>query len=236
MLGVKGIPNDLRVNLTAESQTHRDMILLEDVSDQHESLAYRTLRSFQHVVANERDFLYLLKCDDDSFVNLLAMGRELSQRTSHRAFYWGHFLGAGGVTKEGPYAEHRWSICETYLPYALGGGYVVSMDLVRLVALSAPYLNVYRNEDVSLGAWLAPYNLDVVFDSRFNTAAVIKGCKKVYMVMHRVSVEQMHAYFEGVMEEGHICTKKNFKFVWYGYRYNWKAQPSKCCNIRKRYP
>lgn len=236
MLGVQDTSSDLLIDLTNEAELHQDMLLLEDVSDQHESLSYRTLRSFQYISNEMSNFLYMLKCDDDSFVNLLAVGKELSERTTNKGYYWGQFLGAGGIIDEGPYAEHRWTACETYFPYALGGGYVLSMDLVHLVAKSAPYLMVYNNEDVSLGAWLAPYNIDHVFDARFSTGAVTKGCKKPYVVIHRVSVQQMYDYFDAVLKEGYICTKKNYKFVWHGYKYNWKAEPSKCCRIRRRIP
>lgn len=236
VLGVQDIPSQLLSNLTQEARVHEDMLLLDDVSDQHESLSYRTLRSFQYVSKELNNFLYVFKCDDDSFANLLAVGRELADRTTHKAHFWGQFLGAGGIITEGPYSEHRWSVCDTYFPYALGGGYVLSMDLVNLVAANAPHLMIYNNEDVSLAAWLAPYNINLVFDARFNTGAVTKGCKKPYIVMHRVSVKQMHDYFEAVMNEGIICNRKNRKFVWHGYMYNWKVDPSKCCRIRKRVP
>lgn len=224
-------------NLTKEAGKHGDMILLPDVSDEHESLSYRTLRSFQYVAqSRSMDFLYVLKCDDDTFVNLLAVTKELSQRGADTGFFWGQFLGAGGIIKEGPYAEFSWSVCETYLPYALGGGYILSMDLVRLVAKNAMFLKVYKNEDVSVGAWLAPYNIDFVSDVRFNTGAVTKGCKKPYMVIHRVNTTQIHNYFHAVLNEGYVCNKKNYWFVWHGYRYNWKVKPSKCCKIRRRIP
>lgn len=215
---------------------YKDMLLLENVTDEHETLSRRTLGSFQYVSENYKDFLYVLKCDDDSFVNLLAVTKELSRRTITGRYYWGQFLGAGGIIREGAYAEHMWSVCETYLPYALGGGYVLSMDLVRLMAENAHHLRIYNNEDVSVGAWLAPYNIEYVSDSRFNTGAVSKGCKTPYIVMHRVSEDQMYSYFDGVMKEGRICTRKNYKFVWHGYRYNWKNHPSRCCRVRHKVP
>jgi galactosylxylosylprotein 3-beta-galactosyltransferase len=224
----------LFTNLTKEATKHGDMILLPDVSDEHRSLSYRTLASFQYVVQNlSKEFLYVMKCDDDTFVDLLAVTKELSHRSTNAGVFWGQFLGAGGVIKEGPYAEFSWSICDTYLPYALGGGYILSMDLVQLVARNAPFLRVYRNEDVSIGAWLAPYNIEFVSDTRFNTGAVTKGCKKSYIVIHRVNVTQMHSYLEAVLSDGFACSRKNHWFVWHGYRYNWKAKPSRCCRVRK---
>ena len=178
----------------------------------------------------------MLKCDDDSFVNLVAITEELDKRETATGLFWGHFLGAGGIIEDGPYAEFNWNVCETYLPYALGGGYVLSMDLVRLLARNAPFLKVYKNEDVSVGAWLAPYNVDFMFDSRFNTAAVTKGCKKPYTLIHRVNATMMYMYADAVIHEGYICTRKNHWFVWHGYHYNWKARPSRCCRIRRGVP
>lgn len=228
----------LLADLTNEAGKHGDMILLPDVSDEHKSLSYRTLRSFEHVVQNNvtKDFLYVMKCDDDTFVNLLAITKELSQRDTDTGFFWGQFLGAGGVIKEGPYAEFNWSVCETYLPYALGGGYILSMDLVKQVAKNAPFLKVYKNEDVSVGAWLAPYNINSVSDVRFNTGAVSKGCKKPYTVIHRVNTTQMYSYLDAVLSDGYICNRKNRWFMWHGYKYNWKVKPSKCCRIMRRVP
>lgn len=234
---MQGVSEGMLSALNKEASVHKDMILLPDVSDEHQTLSYRTLRSFRYVTRDKsRDFLYVLKCDDDSFVNLLAITKELSHRTTDTAFFWGQFLGAGGIITEGPYAEFSWSVCDTYLPYALGGGYVLSMDLVRQVAKNAPFLKVYKNEDVSVGAWLAPYNIDHVFDVRFNTGAVTKGCKRSYTLIHRVNTTQMYSYVDAVLEKGYICTNKNHWFVWHGYRYNWKVKPSKCCRVRRGVP
>ena len=233
MLGVSGISSKQLHKLTKEADLYGDMILLEDVSDEHISLTNRTLKSFQYILENNMNFQYVLKCDDDSFVNLLEVSEVLMERKSNEKLFWGEFLGAGGVMEEGPYAEKQWSVCETYLPYALGGGYVLSMDLVKLVVLNGPHLRIYRNEDVSLGAWLAPYNINYVADLRFDTGAISRGCKKPFIVTHKVDIDLMHRYFRAVMKEGIICTKGNYKFNLYGYRYNWRVHPSKCCRPRK---
>lgn len=212
------------------------MLLLPDVSNEHRSLTFRTLRSFQYLSDSSLDYRYVLKCDDDSFMNLFAVTDYLSQRSTNGRLYWGQFLGGGYVLQDGQYAEYQWSLCDRYLPYAFGGGYILSMDLVRLVSSNAPHLRMYRNEDVSLSVWLAPYNIDLVSDSRFNTAAVSRGCKKSFIVMHKVDIEHMYKYFGGLAKEGFICTKENYWFHMFGTRYNWRVRPSKCCQVRKKFP
>lgn len=238
VLGVKDVPSGLLDNLKKEALLHGDMILLPDVTDSHQSLTLRTLRSFQYVTRDKgmEGFRYILKCDDDSFADLLSISKALSQRTSNTGVFWGHFLGAGGIITEGPYSEFNWSVCETYLPYALGGGYILSMDLVKLLARNAPFLKVYNNEDVSVGAWLAPYNIDFVSDSKFNTGAKTKGCKKQFTLIHRVNTTMIQNYFHALMESDYICTRKNRWFVWHGYKYNWKTKPSRCCRVKRGVP
>lgn len=60
-------------------------------------------------------------------------------------------------------------LCDTYLPYALGGGYVLGRPLVAHVVAAAPLLAAYTSEDVSVGAWLAPLNVTRRHDVRFDT-------------------------------------------------------------------
>ena len=233
---MQNISEGLRHNLTIEASEHHDMILLENVSDEHRSLTNRTLQSFVHISKNfTSDFHYVLKCDDDSFMNLLAIVQQLVQLSRERIF-WGEFLGSGWVAESGPYAEKEWSICDSYLPYALGGGYVLSMDLVRLLVSNAPHLRIYRNEDISVGAWLAPYNIKRLSDTRFNTGDISRGCKEPFIAMHRVDIQLMYKFHMAVMEEGHICTSSNQWHKMHGYMYNWKLLPRFCCRVKRKIP
>ena len=77
----------------------------------------------------------------------------------------------GGTTvhRRGKWAEADWFVCDRYVPYAVGGGYVLSADLVRYLNANADLLQRYRSEDVSLGLWLAPLRIHRVHDPRFDT-------------------------------------------------------------------
>ena len=237
VLGVQGIPNSLLQKVTAEAEYYGDMILLEDVTDEHATLTNRTLKSFK-VVSNiyGNDFDYVLKCDDDTFVNLMEISKELLKMKSKERLFWGDFQGSSYLIRDGPYAEHHWSLCETYLPYALGGGYVLSMDVVSLLARIAPYLKIYKNEDAALGAWLSPFNIKRMSDARFNSGAISRGCKSPYILTHKINMTTMHKLYTAMVNEGYMCTPENQWFKVYGHLYNWRLQPSKCCRYSRRVP
>lgn len=227
---------DAEANLTTEAEVYRDLIILENVTDSHNTLTERTLESFEYIIRHNYNFLYILKCDDDTFVNVKVIAKELKEKMTNKQYYWGEFLGATAILREGPYAEQKWSTCDTYLPYAYGGGYIISKDLIDLIAFNAPYLMIYNNEDVSLGAWLAPYNVNYCFDARFNTGGVSRGCKRQFVVMHKISTDLMYDYYDAVKKDGYICNRKNRWFGWHGHIYNWNTLPSKCCKRKRRIP
>lgn len=116
------------------------------------------------------DFKYVLKCDDDSFVRIDNFLHEIAQLElmflkgevqtdnvspyltvnvqtnderlikSNLNLYWGYFNGNAKIKTSGKWKETDWILCDTYLPYALGGGYVLSKNLVTFIAQNGEYL------------------------------------------------------------------------------------------------
>ncbi len=81
---------------------------------------------------------------------------------------------------------------DKYLPYALGGGYVLSKDLVHRIAMNADGLTRYNSEGVSVGAWISPFDLERKHYGRFRSQTVKKWqhdqCKD-YLLVHPLSIE-----------------------------------------------
>ena len=69
---------------------------------------------------------YLLKVDDDSYVQLPLVLEELKNSNFDKSLYWGFFDGRAPVWLKGKWAEKEYHLCDKYIPYALGGGYVLS--------------------------------------------------------------------------------------------------------------
>jgi galactosylxylosylprotein 3-beta-galactosyltransferase len=232
VVGAERLGLDLLQQLLAEAERFGDMMILDDIPDSESSLTSRTLDGFSLALQQFR-FKYLLKCDDDTMVDLPRVATELQRRQYHARFYWGFMMGHNHIHFYGRYQEREWSLCDHYLPYAAGGGYVVSHDLVELLARNRAHLKRYECEDVSLGTWLAPYNIERRHDTRFNTESRSRGCKSVFIVAHKVSLVDMYQMYENLQLDGTLCAGKR---QWYGYDgfiYNWTTPTDHCC--RRRY-
>lgn len=123
--------------LNSEKLIYDDMLEV-DVPDEYRLLSQKLLESFDRVV-RDNSFEYLLKCDDDSFVDLARVVGELKHAPANR-FYWGYFTGNAKVKRAGKWKETNWIMCDLYLPFALGGGYVLSKDLVVFIVNNRHYL------------------------------------------------------------------------------------------------
>lgn len=128
--------------LQSEQQKYNDLLLLPKLTDSYGTLTKKVLQSFQRVYA-EYEFDYLLKCDDDSFVMLHQILVSLDTweaKGTRRELYWGFFNGKAHVKRLGPWKEPDWNLCDYYLPYAVGGGYILSHNLVKFIAINADEL------------------------------------------------------------------------------------------------
>ena len=226
-VGTGGLSPEEAATLQYEHSLHNDLLLLPLVNDSYTALTHKLLISLQWLHAN-MDFKFVLKADDDTYARLDVIEGELRERGEAEDLYWGFFDGRANVKRHGKWAEPAWVLCDTYLPYARGGGYVLGAGLVRYIARSAEYLKIYKSEDVSLGAWLAAVNVNRVHDPRFDTEYKSRGCHNDYIVTHkqdRASLVQKH---KNLKDTGRLCIKQ-FR-TRYSYVYNWKVPPSKCCN------
>ena len=191
-IGTEGLSSLDVENLISESTTYDDLLLLPHLHDTYNNLTRKMLQSF--VAIDKRyHFSYILKCDDDSFVVLDTILRELKQRRSNRNYYWGYHFERANVEKEGKRAEHKWFLCDTYFPYAAGGGYILSQDLVRRIVNSSDGLVMYNNEDISIGIWISPYDIERNHDKRFNTYPSSSSCSDSQIVLAERRKEQMFA-------------------------------------------
>lgn len=143
--------------------------------------------------------------------------------------YWGYFHGRGRVQTNGKWTESNWIMCDYYMPYALGGGYIISKDLVHYIAINRNYLRLYQSEDVSVGAWLSVVNNILrIHDSRFDTEWTSRGCQNYHLISHHLSIKLMRSIYNSIEKTGNLCSHESSKRAY--YLYDWGAPPSKCCN------
>ena len=190
-VGTANLPNDQMRNLINEQQKYGDLLILEDLEESYSNLSNKVLSSFVRIDAQYR-YSYVLKCDDDSFVVLEWIVKTLKGRKSDQNYYWGKMIEDAQVFTDGKFAEKHWSLGKKYIPYAIGAGYVVSGNLVRLIARNSGSVMPYHNEDVSVSVWITPYDVQrqhsdgVCENKRF----MYYKCAREAVVLHPVKSSQ----------------------------------------------
>ncbi|ELT88690.1 hypothetical protein CAPTEDRAFT_118776 [Capitella teleta] len=227
VIGLKSQPPEVIDQLKAESKEFGDLLLLPQQSDTYGTLTSKLMGALQFAISN-MDFRFFMKVDDDSFVRVDALRRE-AKRIEGRGVYWGFFDGRAPVVKTGgPWIESDWIMCDTYVPYAKGGGYLLSHDLVKFITDNSHMMTQYNSEDVSVGAWLVPLEVKRLHDFRFNTEYRSRGCSNRYLVTHKVNAHQMYTLHQNIHRLGRLC--KQEVTLWHSYIYNWHVPPSECCH------
>ena len=78
----------------------------------------------------------MMKCDDDTYVYVNNAISELKRRQSITRLYYGVMAvnTTPIVDPKNKWRDTTWNLSTVYLPYARGGGYIISGDLILLLA------------------------------------------------------------------------------------------------------
>ena len=114
------------------------------VSNSYSALSNRTLQSMVFIT-HYYNFTFILKTDDDVFLNTQRILNDLKTRFPTHRLYWGRSSCYNPLISDGQWRETKWHFCDTYFPYNYGGMYVLSKDLVNLIAENAPHLQTYTH-------------------------------------------------------------------------------------------
>ena len=201
-IGINGLSEQVLSNLANEQEKFNDLMLLHKVYDSYSNLTMKVLNSFVYANSNYK-FFYLLKSDDDSFVILDVILEELAERKSNQSYYWGYIIDRAIVHTKGKYAEHKWFLSNNYLPYAQGIAYVLSGDLITYLTVNPDKLMLYNNEDVSVGTWISPYNIERRHDKRF--IYYYWRCRRDGIVFNPVSIPKMYSMYKTYTKNGTVC-------------------------------
>ena len=152
VVGTKGLSLITIKELKEEQSKYSDLLFLEQFKDSYYKLTEKLLRTLIWI-DKYVDAKFIMKLDDDTFVRLDKLLPSITPREPLKRVYWGFFRGNARIKKKGPWKEPGWFLSDHYIPYALGGGYVISTDLVNYIAKNANYFSLYNSEDVSLGEY-----------------------------------------------------------------------------------
>ena len=150
--------------LHEEMQIHDDIMLLE-IQDVYRNLPVKVAMCHQwfnlHTVPK-----YVLKTDDDCYINLKKIVNTLQEFSADAMTWWGNFRQYWMVERHGKWREDSYS-SSVYPQFACGSGSVLSSSVSTWLSSNIDRLRHFQGEDVSMGIWLAGLNVSQIQDDRW---------------------------------------------------------------------
>lgn len=237
-IGTMELDKSLAQQVKAESKIYNDLILIDNLLDSYQNLTLKLIESFKTMLISIPNFKYVLKADDDTYVkldlltfDLLKYDQKLKSNPDNYAsgLYWGYFNGRANIKKSGQWSEENYNSCDRYSPYALGGGYVISKNIVNFIATNGDELSMYKSEDISVGAWLSHFRkIYRRHDIRFDTAYMPRKCQKYHLALHKRTMKDMKEIHDGNLCYSEVSYNEAIRPK--EYWYDWSLSPLKCCD------
>lgn len=229
LVGMVHLDDKRRASLEEEESQYGDIVFLETLKDSYSNLSSKVLLGFKWAYETVREFDYLIKVDDDSYMRIKEIANVIrGELKCDKFLYWGYFMGHAFPVPTGKWAEKNWFNCPHYFPYAMGGGYALSRGAVEILMQFPNRLTLYNNEDITVSSWLVPYRLNRLHDIRFNAESRSRGCMNWYLLSHKEKVRSYYTKYGNLIKTGELCTLE--KELQPAYIYNWTRSPLNCCD------
>ena len=188
VMGVNGLDQSMMTQLQEENERYGDIVFITDFTESTQALTNKTIAMMKWASDNV-NFTYMMKCDDDTYVYVDNVISELKRRPRTTRLYYG-VMAMNTTPIADPtnkWYDTTWNLSAVYLPYARGGGYILSHDLILLLAKQSKRLKWHLNEDVSVGSWLAAFDYERRDDELFCYTSYgqnLHPCRHDYHIAH----------------------------------------------------
>ncbi|CAN4088179.1 unnamed protein product [Withania somnifera] len=147
----------------------------------------------------------IMKCDDDTFVRVDAVIKEVKKVPEDRSLFIGNINYHHKPLRSGKWAVtyEEWPE-EDYPSYANGPGYIISSDIANFIVseFDSHKLKLFKMEDVSMGMWVEKFNstrpVQYVHSLKFSQS----GCVEDYYSAHYQSPRQMMCMWSKLQQQG----------------------------------
>ncbi|KAK3579116.1 hypothetical protein CHS0354_022136 [Potamilus streckersoni] len=134
---------------------------------------------------------YVLKTDDDVFVNTQVLHQMISRQSNiGKNLYVGYVYSDPKRLAVVRNTLNKWFVSEEvypdthYPPYASGMGYVLSMDVVRKMVDVCKYVQFIPNEDAYVGILADRLGIEPVMSGRFTVSSFgLRMCNYLYLIV-----------------------------------------------------
>ncbi|KAL6991574.1 Hydroxyproline O-galactosyltransferase galt2 [Sarracenia purpurea var. burkii] len=193
--------------LKKESAYFGDIVILPFM-DRYELVVLKTIAICEYGVQN-LTAAYIMKCDDDTFVRVETVLKEIEGISPKRSLYMGNLNLLHRPLRSGKWAVtyEEWPQ-EVYPPYANGPGYIISSDIAKFIVSQHVNrrLRLFKMEDVSMGMWVEQFNSSTPVQYSHNWKFCQYGCMEDYYTAHYQSPRQMICLWDNLARgRAHCC-------------------------------
>ncbi|KAL8518854.1 hypothetical protein ACS0TY_009989 [Phlomoides rotata] len=202
---------EVNVELLKEAEYFGDIILVPYM-DNYDLVVLKTVAICEYGVRTVAA-KYIMKCDDDTFVRIDAVMKEVNKIQNGRSFYIGNINYYHKPLRHGKWAVtyEEWPE-EAYPPYANGPGYIVSSDIAEYAVskFEEHKLRLFKMEDVSMGMWVEQFNSSRPVEYVHSLKFCQFGCIEGYYTAHYQSPRQMTCLWGKLLLLGkpHCCNMR----------------------------
>ncbi|KAH9513901.1 Beta-1,3-N-acetylgalactosaminyltransferase 2 [Bulinus truncatus] len=147
--------------LDEEQKLYHDMIMV-DIIDVYRNLPEKVLGCHQWISSNYL-VKYILKTDDDCYVNIESVLMSLPYIGPGALTWWGNFRTNWAIEQHGKWSELDYGSM-IYPRFACGSGNIVSHDVHSWLVQNNRRLKRFQGEDVSMGIWLSGLDVQYIQD------------------------------------------------------------------------
>lgn len=197
-----------------EAMEMQDIIFVGHVQEHYLNITYQSLEIFRAAHAYNGPITHVLKCDDDSYIHVDHMLGFLEGLPFEEPLWAGsmHDTYLPDRVKKSKWfiSREEWPQDETAMHWSNGPGYVLSIDLVRLLATGGvekcaqrPF---FKLEDIAVGSWLTCLEKEqepairLASSKGFNVASCAQGD----LLSHYMTPTQMRCMHA---QGGSCCSK-----------------------------
>lgn len=202
---------DINMQMKKEAEYYGDMVILPFI-DEYQLVVLKTIAICEYGVRNVST-KYIMKVDDDTFVRVDAVLKELKMVGQAENLYLGNMNMFHRPLRTGKWAVtfEEWPD-EEYPTYANGPAYIISRKIASFIVSQnrKRALELFKMEDVSLALWVKQFHhmsgsVQYVHSWKFYQA----GCENGYITAHYQAPRQMVCMWKKLLKGEIRCCNSN---------------------------
>lgn len=212
------------VFLIGQSSVHISNVVIEnEINDYHDILMGSYIDSYRNLTIKTMHGLewvlqkcpseFVLKTDDDVYVNTKLLHTLISNSTFKNNTYIGLVTQTEERLKVIRDPNSKWYVSmeqyseSYYPPYAVGMGYLLSIDLIKKFLNMSKYIPPFANEDAYIGVLADNVEVRPYRSGRFTLSGWgLRTCNFLYLVVvHHVTAEDQYKMFDTNREAFQLC-------------------------------